>query len=460
MSKQWNGSQVMSEFEKIAAESGLITTDLNPDNKDLVGNPSKSPIGPFRDNGESITDKERKDAGLYGITKETGEELIEKAHPKTIDLVDAMGAGGVVENQVEQQKKDIEIATRMPSGALFGIHAELVKELAKKANELEEQGKIKEAIRIDETIRRIASPPFVNGRLVKTAWIGAVIGLASLVAPLAYNLLTREGTTTKSTSRGGKRVTKTKGKFSVGKWGKGVAILGGAMTLLSAFGNKITSRKEDLKTDLQDLYDILQTAKSKGSSSAEEAAFLLKSFIGKFAKPLDEKNFKMFVKQFDRLQTSLPKLQNLMAKIKIELGTGRWYHFGFDIVSRLDEKYKDFDEVTKETKKLIADAQKLGNKMDYVARRAKEAPDVKPEDKVIKLQEILGIDVTGVMDKKTIVAAAKLEENMDQALDKIGVKRKQSFKGKVIRGDKIVINLDKLERVLYLIGEVIKKKEK
>lgn len=161
MSKQWNGSSVMAEFEKIAADAGLITTDLNPDNKDFVGNPSGSPIGPFRDNGVSMTNKERKDAGLYNVTKETGEELIGKAHPKTVELADAMGAGGVVENQVEQQKKDIEIATRMPSGALFGIHAELVKELTKKANQLEEDGKIKEALRVDKTIMRIANFPFV-----------------------------------------------------------------------------------------------------------------------------------------------------------------------------------------------------------------------------------------------------------------------------------------------------------
>jgi hypothetical protein len=458
MSKKWNGSSVMTEFEKVAAETGLITTDLNPDKRDFVGNPSKSPVGPFRDNGISMTDKERKDDGLYNVTKEEGKDIIEKAHPKTVEVVDAMGAGGVVENQIEQQEKNIDIATKMPSGALFGVHAELVKELVNKANKFEEEGKVKEALRIDETIRRIASLPFPDGRLTKTAWIGAIIGLVSMVAPIAYNYL--KGGQTTTTKRRGKTSTTTKGRTPMGSLGKGAAVLGGAMTLLSAFGNKITSRKEDLKTDLQDLHDILQAAKSKGSKSAEDAANLLKPFLGKLAMPLDEKNFKKFAKIFENLETIRPKLQSLMARVKIELGEGRWYHFGFDIVSRLEEKYNDFVDVMEETKSLLKSAYGLGQKMDYVAKRSMEEPDIKPEDKVRKLQEILGVDITGSMDTETIAAAAKLEENIDQALAKIGIKNTKSFKGRVVRGDKIVIDPDKLERILSLISQAMKKKEK
>jgi hypothetical protein len=246
----------------------------------------------------------------------------------------------------------------------------------------------------------------------------------------------------------------------MGSLGKGAAVLGGAMTLLSAFGNKITSRKEDLKTDLQDLHDILQAAKSKGSKSAEDAANLLKPFLGKLAMPLDEKNFKKFAKIFENLETIRPKLQSLMARVKIELGEGRWYHFGFDIVSRLEEKYNDFVDVMEETKSLLKSAYGLGQKMDYVAKRSMEEPDIKPEDKVRKLQEILGVDITGSMDTETIAAAAKLEENIDQALAKIGIKNTKSFKGRVVRGDKIVIDPDKLERILSLISQAMKKKEK
>jgi hypothetical protein len=458
MTKKWNGSSVMTEFEKVAAETGLITTDLNPDKKDFVGNPSKSPVGPFGDNGISMTDKERKDDGLYNVTKEEGKDIIEKAHPKTVEIASAMGAGGVVENQIEQQEKNIDIATKMPSGALFGIHAELVKELVNKANKFEEEGKVKEALRIDETIRRIASLPFPDGRLTKTAWIGAIIGLVSMVAPIAYNYL--KGGQTTTTKQKGKTYTTTKGRTPMGRWGKGAAVLGGAMTLLSAFGNKITSRKEDLKTDLQDLYDILQAAKSKGSKSAGDAANLLKPFLGKLTRPLDEKNFKKFAKIFENLETIRPKLQSLMARVKIELGEGRWYHFGFDIVSRLEEKYNDFVDVMEETKSLLKSAYGLGQKMDYVAKRSMEEPDIKPEDKVRKLQEILGVDITGEMNRETIAAAAKLEENIDQALAKIGIENTKSFKQRVVRGDKIVIDPDKLEKILSLISQAIKKKEK
>lgn len=454
MSKQWNGSSVMSEFEKIAADTGLITTNLNPKKKDFVGNPSiPTPVKNHR---------RYEPTEQYDIFKEEGKDLIEKAHPKkAVEIAEAMGAGGVIENQIEQQEKDIEIATKMPTGALIGVHAELVKELTNRANELEEKGKVKEALRIDETIRRIACLPFDNGRLTKTAWLGAIVGLVSMVAPLAFNYLKGgEVSTTERKTTGDKTRTRTmKGRAPMGRFGKGVSILGGAMTLLSAFGNKITSRKEDLKTDATDLYEILQTAKSKGSNSAGEAASLLKPFLVKLAKPLDEKGFKTYVKTFNELQTIRPKLQALMAKVKLELGEGRWYHFGFDITSRLDEKYSDFVEIAKETKGLIANAQGLGKKMDYVARRAMEEPDIKPEDKVRKLQEILAVDVTGEMDTNTIAAASKLEENIDSALASLGIKNK-SFKGKIVRGTEIVIDPNKLERLLYLISEAKKKRAK
>ena len=130
----------------------------------------------------------------------------------------------------------------------------------------------------------------------------------------------------------------------------------------------------------------------------------------------------------------------------------------FDIASRLDEKYEDFIDVVGETKTLIAQAQGLGKKMDYVARRAMETPDIKPEDKVRKLQEILGVDITGEMDTKTIATAAKLEENIDEALGKLGIKEKGSFKGRVVRGDKIIMDPDKLERILHLISLAMKKR--
>ena len=153
---------VMSDFEKIAAEQGWITTNFNPKDKDFVGNPSTSPVGPFRYSPDGPYFKH--DNKEYDVTKETGKELIELAHKKSPTMAPSMGKGGLVENQVEQQEHDIEVASRMPSGALVQIHAFLVNELIKTANELEDAGKIEQAEKIDDVIARLINRPFQAGR--------------------------------------------------------------------------------------------------------------------------------------------------------------------------------------------------------------------------------------------------------------------------------------------------------
>ena len=100
MTNQWNRSSVMRDFEKIAAENKLLQTDLNPDNKDFVGNPS-TPT-PVKDHRRYEPTEE------YTKVKDSLKDLLNKAHPKTIETVKSDGAGGVVENIMEQQEKDIE----------------------------------------------------------------------------------------------------------------------------------------------------------------------------------------------------------------------------------------------------------------------------------------------------------------------------------------------------------------
>lgn len=158
MTREWNGSLVMGDFAKIAVEGGLITTDFG---KPIVGNSDKSPVGPYRNNpsvsgkDDTLTvDSNSKD---YGVTKETGKDLIEKAHPDDAVMAESMGDGGLVENVVQQQEKDIEVATQMPSGSLHGKHAELVRSLVKLANALEDAGREEAAARVDRTIERIAA---------------------------------------------------------------------------------------------------------------------------------------------------------------------------------------------------------------------------------------------------------------------------------------------------------------
>lgn len=418
--KQLDNGSVWQSFAKIAAESGLITTNLNPENKDFVGNPSKSPTGPFRDNGGK---REKGDAELYDVTDGSGEQLIEKAHPKSIQIADAMGAGGVVENQLEQQQKSMEIATKMPSGALYGVHAELVKELAKKANELEAQGKIKEAIRIDRTIKKITALPFSEGQVYKKA--------AWFIPALAWL---------------GKALFSLKGMGFLA--GVGAA---GSMGFLS-------SAQEGLSEDAKEFYDALIDASKSGliakgkSISAERAAELFRPFLSSFVNlNLSNKDaIVRFLKAVDRFIVVLPQIKSLVKKVPLELGPAKFYEFGQDRTSKVMETYKDFLKSYEETVAAIS------NKTQEIKQQTESRMLPVAKNLVSKLQEIL-VDkglldkVSGTVDQATAMAALKLEKQIDKDLDALGIKRKSPFVGRIVSDGKIVIDPSKLQRILSLI---------
>lgn len=98
---------------------------------------------------------------LYDITGETGEKLIDIAHPgKSTVIAPAKEEGGLVENVVEQQKKDIGVALKNPTGKL----AALLTKLVSTANRLDEQGDIEGAKIVDKAIAELRDRvlPFVN----------------------------------------------------------------------------------------------------------------------------------------------------------------------------------------------------------------------------------------------------------------------------------------------------------
>jgi len=181
MSRRWNGSSVMAEFEKIAADRGLISSDLAPsDEKDVVGNPHK-------DNPEWTRHKETED---YDITGGTGAGIIEKAHPSPVTVADAMGEGALVENQVEQHRKHVDVATReMPHGTLVGIHASLASELLKLAASLDAAGDEKAARKIDESVGRMLSVPFGKAAAFdKNAFLGLSAAAVAAIKWIAIGL--------------------------------------------------------------------------------------------------------------------------------------------------------------------------------------------------------------------------------------------------------------------------------
>jgi len=440
MTNQWNGSSVMKEFEKIAAENKLLITDLNPDDKDFVGNASKkTPVEGHR---------RYEPTEEYKMVKDDMSELLDKAHPKTVEMAKAMGAGGVVENLVQQQEKDIEIATKMPTGALYGVHAQLVKDLVNKANKLEGEGKKKEAKRIDDCLKKISAFPFSNAPLVKEAFWGVALGLLSTLAPFAFSMIGRK-----------KYPGGTKGaRIPMGISGKIITGLSGAFTILSAFGNKFTSLKEDIATDLKDLYEILNSVSNK-SVNAKRIIEMLAPFLNSFSKPLDDKGFLIFKNSVEELGKLKPKLDKLISKIEIELGSSRWYQMGFDIVSRIKEKYDNFWEVFNETNDLIIKAEGLGEKMDNTAKSIAVGIPEKANE-VVELQKMLFTSnpekVTGKMDLDTIQAAGVLENNIDKALKELGYD--YEVKGKIVQNGKINMEVSKLKRLIELIGKAREEK--
>lgn len=128
---------------------------------DVKLGPKKEPIPPpWADDGktaESNVDmqKEAKEEGgkYYDVTGETGEQLVEKAHPgggtKT-ELTHSKTDENLVETIVEQQKKDLEVAQSVPKGT-YAMLVELYRKLHK-------MGHIEKLDELKSIIASLATP--------------------------------------------------------------------------------------------------------------------------------------------------------------------------------------------------------------------------------------------------------------------------------------------------------------
>jgi hypothetical protein len=92
---------------------------------------------------------------LYKVHDETGADLIGQAHPLTINLADAMGNGGVVENLIEQQRHNKNVALSVPTGNFRGKHAWIIKSLVKLADQADDSGLEKTSSLIDEALAEL-----------------------------------------------------------------------------------------------------------------------------------------------------------------------------------------------------------------------------------------------------------------------------------------------------------------
>lgn len=107
--------EVMEEFLRIAEEQDLLGLRK-------TAAPEKNP---YQEDLKTIEEKR---------LKSPEKSIIEIAHPEPVYVAEARGDGGLVENQIEQQKKLIEMLNKIPTGSLVGRYALVANELVKMAN--------------------------------------------------------------------------------------------------------------------------------------------------------------------------------------------------------------------------------------------------------------------------------------------------------------------------------------
>ena len=106
--------EIMKEFLRIAEEQDLLGLKK-------TAAPEKNPHG---EDEKTIREKRQ---------KSPEKNIIEIAHPEPVYIAEARGDGGLVENQIEQQKKIIEMLNKMPTGSLVGRYASAAFQLVKVA---------------------------------------------------------------------------------------------------------------------------------------------------------------------------------------------------------------------------------------------------------------------------------------------------------------------------------------
>jgi len=444
-----NNSNVWSDFVKIALDQGLITSDLTPEQEYISDRNKKVPTGDeYSRNKKTESYEEMKLSDLIG-----------KAHPKDSQMAKAMGKGGLVENIIQQQEKDIEIANKMPNGSLHGVHANVVLQLVKLANELENQGKFKAAKKVDAALRKIR--PFYNDHLRKEAFWGTVLKFLLSIAPMAFNYW-KTSTPAQKTPYG--KMPGRKGKFLKGMGKGGWFTLG--IGVLSSLLPHLSSIQESLKDDIKDLYTNLDDIDSK---TAKTTAQQIKPFVYSF-QSLDlatEDGFKKYLDNFHKLETTMPKIESNISKIILEIGSPKWYQFGLTGASKLEAKFEDFKESFENSKKLIRKILSTGNKMDQAAvLSAQQETGIKLSE-VEELQKILfnrgymgktwNGEVTGNMDEETIAAAKNLEMALSSDLHNFLTERGKTsdFTGKIVKNKQVVMDPKVLKEIITLTERVL-----
>lgn len=114
-----HNSRVIDEFLKIAEK------------KDFLNKTAYPAPNPYGEDKKVIEEKR---------LPPPKKSIIEEAHPEPVYVAEARGDGGLVENEIEQQKKTIEMINKAPNGSLLGRYANVAHELVKIANMCDDIG--------------------------------------------------------------------------------------------------------------------------------------------------------------------------------------------------------------------------------------------------------------------------------------------------------------------------------
>lgn len=476
MTNNLHGSFVMEEFIKIAKDQGFISSKLKKDDENVVGNPKTET--PCKDHRRYEPTEE------YDVTKD--DDIINKAHPdKKVQTAESNGEGGVVENIQEQQAKDIEAATNMPSGTLVGVHAEVINNLVKLANYYDSIGNSKTADKIDAVIKKIHHP-FDNSRLHKEAfWPVLLSAMLGTVAPLAFDYFMNKGKsgTTTDIEPATEHTTKDKdGNIDTKKVGpkttirpqsagvgskvlKGVGAAGAAFTLLTILGRDLTSFQEDLKTDSKDLIDALNGF-GDTAPSALRAAQMLTKFNNEIqtSNTSDDKVFNKLIIDAKKIKSDLPKIEQLILRAT-EVEDSSYTPYGE--AERVAAKFDDFKASLEKFEKTFAKMESVGDKLDSdISSQTTEGQEAAPvAQDIVGVQELLSkrgfagktwnVPVSGEMDEATVKALTEIQNEIQQNPKVQQFAKSKGLKGSfsILKGDQLVADANNLEQMFKFVEE-------
>ena len=140
MSMQNSG--VMEEFFKIAKQKNLLKTAAEKN--------------PYQEDDKTIEEKR---------LPKPEKHIMEIAHPEPVFVAESRGEGGLVEKEIEHQKKWFEMVNKIPTGSLVGRYASLVSELIKMAELCDDLGQTEAANKLTAAARKALAAEEESGKV-------------------------------------------------------------------------------------------------------------------------------------------------------------------------------------------------------------------------------------------------------------------------------------------------------